>query len=284
MYIFRTLLICLFAQSIAGTARAQQMACCSKPVSATAAFASLGVDVEFTSSHDDPLPYRHHSLVGKEITYPTADGKEAQAYELKAESPTNNYLFVIHEWWGMNDHIKKEGEKLYNDLGNVNVLVLDLYDGKVATTQADAQSYMQSVKTERAHNIINGALDYVGSDARIGSIGWCFGGGWSLQTSLLLGEQAAACVIYYGMPEKDVERLKTLQTDVLGLFASQEQWINPQVVAEFEENMKAAGKDLEVHSFDAQHAFANPSNPKYDSEATKEAYDLTLQFLRKRLQ
>ena len=283
MYKIRTTLLCLFALSIAGAVKAQQMTCCSKPVSATATFASLGADAAFVSSHEHPLPYHHQSQVGKEISYSTIDGKEARAYELKAKSPTNNYLFVIHEWWGMNDHIKKEGEKLYNDLGNVNVLVLDLYDGKVATTRADAQSYMQSVKTERAQNIINGARDYVGSDARIGSIGWCFGGGWSLQTSLLLGKQAAACVIYYGMPEKDVGRLQTLQADVLGIFAGQEQWINPQIVAEFEQNMKKAGKDLEVHSFDAQHAFANPSNPQYDSRATKEAYSLTVAFLKERL-
>jgi carboxymethylenebutenolidase len=255
--------------------------CCSQ--SATQQFAMLASDKKFVLSHANPRPYHFQSSIGKAITYKTPDGKEAGAFEMKAKKPTNNWLLVVHEWWGLNDFVKHESEKIYNDLGDVNVLDLDLYDGKVATTREDAGKYMQSVKEDRAQAIIKGAIAYVGPNAHIATIGWCFGGGWSLQASLLAGKQGAGCVMYYGMPEQDVNKLKTLHADVLGNFANKDGWINPKVVAKFEEDMKAAGKKLDAHEYDADHGFANPSNPIYNSEATKDAYARTIAFLKPRL-
>ncbi len=230
-----------------------------------------------------PLPLHFQSSIGKSITYKTPDGKTAGAFEFKAKNPTNNYLLVVHEWWGLNDWVKKESEKIYTDLGNVTVIDLDLYDGKVATTQADAGKYMQGVNEDRAKAIINGAIAYVGAKAHIYTIGWCFGGGWSLQSTLLAGTQASGCVMYYGMPEQDVNRLKTLHCDVLGNFANQDQWISPKVVAKFEADMKTAGKKLSVNQYDANHGFANPSNPAYNSDATKDAYTKTIAFFKARM-
>jgi carboxymethylenebutenolidase len=257
--------------------------CCSQSTSSTQMFAMLASDKKFVLSHPNPKPYHFQSSVGKAITYKTADGKEANGFEIKAKKSTNNWLLVVHEWYGLNDFIKHESEKLYDDLGDVNVLDLDLYDGKVATNREDAGKYMQAVKEDRAQAIIKGAIAYVGPKARIATIGWCFGGGWSLQASILAGKQDIACVMYYGMPEQDVNKLKTLNGDVLGNFGNKDAWINPKVVAKFEEDMKSAGKKLEVHQFDADHGFANPSNPIYDSQATKDAYGYTLAFLKPRL-
>jgi carboxymethylenebutenolidase len=259
-----------------------KMACCAKPT-ATKQFAMLAADKKFMMAHANPLKFHFQSTIGKAITYKTSDGKQANAYEMIAKKPTNNYLLVIHEWWGLNDFVKKESEKLYTDLGNINVIDLDLYDGKVATTREDAGKLMQAVNEDRAKAIINGALAYVGPNAHIATIGWCFGGGWSLQSAILAGKQLVGCVMYYGMPEQDVNRLKTLNADVLGNFANKDQWINPKVVAKFEENMKAAGKKVYVHGYDADHGFANPSSPIYNSDATKEAYTYTIAFLKPRL-
>jgi carboxymethylenebutenolidase len=248
----------------------------------TKQFALLASDKKFVMAHPNPKVFHFQSTIGKAITYQTPDGKTANAYELKAKTPTNNYLLVVHEWYGLNDYIKQESEKLYNDLGNVNVIAIDLYDGKVATNSQDAGKYMQSVKEDRAAAIIKGAITYVGAKARIATIGWCFGGGWSLQSTLITGKQAIGCVMYYGMPEQDVAKLKTINTDVLGLFGNLDQWINPKVVAQFEANMKAAGKKLTVYQYDANHGFANPSNPAYNSDATKDAYAHTIAFLKPR--
>ena len=259
-----------------------KMACCAK-TSATKQFAMLASDKSFINAHANPLKFHYQSTMGKLIDYKTPDGKEAHAFMFKAKKPTNNYLFVVHEYWGLNDFVKMASEKLYTELGDVNIIDLDLYDGQLATTREDAGKLMQAVKEDRAKAIIMGAIALAGPKAHIATLGWCFGGGWSLQTTLLAGKQAVGCVMYYGMPEQDVSKLKTLNCDVLGNFANKDQWINTKVVATFEQNMKAAGKKLYVHQYDADHAFANPSNPVYNSEATKDANAHTLAFLRERL-
>ena len=105
-----------------------------------------------------------------------------------------------------------------------------------------------------------------------------------MQASLTAGKQAAACVIYYGMPETDVERLKKLNTDVLNIWPTQDQWINKDLTDKFQRNMHAAGKKLTIKSYDADHAFANPSNPKHNKALAEDAYRNTVDFFKARLQ
>jgi carboxymethylenebutenolidase len=258
-------------------------ACCHQD--ATTEFANLASREDFRMAHENPLPYTYQGTAGSNITFPTPDGQEGHGFLFKAATPSNKYLYVIHEWYGLNDFVKKECEKLYDDLGKkVNVIAIDLYDQKVATNREDAGKLMQAVKTERAVNIIKGAFNYAPKDAAIATLGWCFGGGWSLQAAMIAGPRAVACVMYYGMPEKEVATLKTLHAPVLGIFANKDKFITPQVVETFEKNMKEAGKSLVVKQYDADHGFANPSNPIYDSNATKEAYSHVLPFLKKYLE
>lgn len=256
-----------------------QMACCVK---ATDGFAALGKDKNFVNAHDEPLPFVYEATSGKDITYSLADGSTAHAFEVKAGKTTPYYLFVVHEFWGLNDFVKQRAEALSAELG-VNVLALDLYDNKVTTNRDSAVKLMQSVNNDRAISIIKGAYHYAGSSANVFTMGWCFGGGWSLQTALLGGSQVKGCVMYYGMPEKDVNRLKTLNCDVIGFFAKKDQWINPQVVSAFEDNMKAAGKNVKTYEYDADHAFANPSNPVYNKEAADDANAKATAFIKERM-
>jgi carboxymethylenebutenolidase len=262
-------------------ASAQEPASCCD-IDAMNMYARNAVDKKFVASHDAPVPFHYNSANGKDINFPTPDGKEAHGWEVKSDKPTNYTIFVIHEWWGLNDYIKQETEKLAKDLG-VNAIALDLYDNKVATNQDDAGKIMQSISKERAENIIIGAFAKVGANAKVFTIGWCFGGGWSLQTSLIGGKQSAGCVMYYGQPEKNVDRLKTLNTDVLGIFGNLDQWPSPQVVDEFASNMEKAGKKLVLKRYEATHAFANPSNPKFDKTATEDAYKNVIAFLKERI-
>lgn len=249
--------------------------------SATQNFAMLTHDEAFVNAHLEPLPFILTEELGKEITFNTADGKSAKAYEIKAAKPTQNYVFVIHEWWGLNDYIKQEAEKIYKKLGNVNIIALDLYEGKVASTRDSAAVYMQQVQPDRAVQIINGAIAYVGKKAKIATIGWCFGGGWSMQAALLAGKQNVACVMYYGMPEEKTVRLKTLQAPVLFIWPDQDKWINKEVVSKFDANMKNCGKSLEILEYSADHAFANPSNPKYNKEFASDAFEKAMAFIAK---
>ena len=264
-----------------------QQACCnpgsgsySSDDSATESFASLADSKDFRNSHELPVKYKLEDRKGEDIQFDTPAGKKAGGYFIKAEQETNNYLFVFHEWWGLNDHIRREADRLFTDLGNVNVIALDLYDGEVATDREGAGKLMQANKPERSTQIIEGALQLAGEEARIATIGWCFGGGWSLQGSLIAGQQNVGCNIYYGMPEKDVEKLKTLNGPVLGIFAAEDNWINDDVVDEFEINMRKADKSLGVEIYGAAHAFANPSSPRYNEKAAKDAYQKSLVFLK----
>jgi carboxymethylenebutenolidase len=252
----------------------------------TEKFALFASSKEFNAAHALPRPYVHVSVQGgKMIQFVCEDGKNANGYVIMAAKKTTNWILVFQEWWGLNDNIKRQSEDLYKDLGNVNVLALDMYDGKIATDRDLAGKYMQEFKQQRGDVIVKGALAYVGRTARIGTVGWCFGGGQSLLGSLMAGNQAAACVIYYGMPVEDVAVLNTLNADVLGIFASREKWITPEVVQKFESNMKAAGKNLVVKNYDADHGFANPSNPlgAYDEAAYKDAYKNTVDFFKAKL-
>lgn len=246
-------------------------------------FAAFASDSEFRMKHDTPAPFVYESDLGSMITMKSADGTDARAFFIEAKKKSNKYLIVIHEWWGLNDHIKNEAAKLYNDLGDVNVLALDMYDGKVTSNRDSAGMLMQSLSTERAMAIINAALNFTGKNAKVATIGWCMGGGFSLQAAIEGGSKVKGSVIYYGMPEKDVTRLKKLKAEVLGIFASRETWISPAVVDEFKANMKKAGKKLSVTSFDAEHAFANPSNPNYNSDYTAKAYGMSLDFIKRKL-
>lgn len=254
--------------------------------SSTEKFAMFASNKEFNAAHNTPRPYVHVSEEGgKMITYKCADGTSANAYLLEAKKKTNNWVLVFQEWWGLNDNIKRQSEDLYKDLGNVNVLALDMYDGNVAADPDNARKYMQEFKQDRGDAIIKGALAYVGSKAKIGTIGWCFGGGQSLLGTLLSGKQAAACVMYYGMPVDDVEKLKTLNSDVLMIWPTQDKWINKEMMDKFDANMKAAGKKVTIKPYDADHAFANPSNKMgtYNEAAAKDAYQNTLAFFKARL-
>jgi len=253
---------------------------------ATDKFALFASNKSFNADHQMPREYVHYTTEGgKMITFKCPDGTTANAYLIEAKKKTNNWVFVFQEWWGLNDNVKRQSEDLYKDLGNVNVIALDMYDGKLATTKEDAGKYMGEFKMERGMQIILGVQNFAGKDAKIGTVGWCFGGGLSLQATLAYGKQAAACVVYYGMPEGDVERLKTLNTDVLGIFGTKDGWINGEVVKKFEVDMKSANKKLIVKNYEADHAFANPSNPlgTFDEVASKDAYKNTVEFFKARL-
>lgn len=273
--LFISSLMLLFSSSLIA------QTCCS--MSAGEEFALLGKQSEFKAGHEYGKGFVFDKEKGENIRFMTSDGDSAQAFLLRNETPSNKYIFVIHEWWGLNDHIKREAYKIFTSIKDVNVLCLDLYDGKSTTVGEEAAELMTNVKGERAEAIIEGALGYAGDKAEIASIGWCFGGGWSLQTAILAGSRQKACIIYYGMPEKNTDKLKMLESPVLGIFASKDEWINTEVVEQFEKNMEKAGKKLQVFTFAAEHAFANPSSPNYRSETTNKAWEISLDFLRNKM-
>lgn len=268
---------------ISAAAFAQHPSCCTMS-NVTAKNAELAMNDAFVQTHAEPLPFVLENAKGTMIEFPTADGKAAKAYFIKAAGKSKKYLFVIHEWWGLNDHIKKEADKYAADLKDVNVIALDLYDGNTASNREDAAKLMGGMSDARARAIVNGALAFAGKKAKVATVGWCFGGAWSLQTAIEGGKKVKGCVMHYGFPEMNTEKLKKLETDVLGIFAEKDAFISVETVKQFEEKVKEAGKTITVYNYVAVHAFANPSNPDFNEQATKDAYEnKVLPYLKARL-
>lgn len=237
----------------------------------------------FAALHENPTSFTLENPLGEMISMSSADGVNASGYFLKSKKKSKKWLIVIQEWWGLNDYIKQESEKYFNELEHVNVLAVDMYDGKVATTRDSATVYMSGAKKERLENIIKATINYAGKKSKIYTVGWCFGGGWSLQASILAEKNANGCIMFYGRPEKDVERLKTLNCDVIGFFGNLDKGIPANTVNDFEANMKAAEKNIILNRYEAGHGFANPSNPSFNKVFAEDAFQKAISFLKERM-
>jgi len=243
-----------------------QQTCCTP---ATQLFADLGSNADFQMAHQLPAQSKQVPTSGKWLTFATPDSDSARGFWVPAKIETNRYIFVFHEWWGLNDHILNECARLAEAYPNAHILALDLYDGKVANTREAASELMKGAEEVRIRNIIQGAANKVGISARIATLGWCFGGGWSMQAAIMLENQAVGCVIFYGMPERDKQKIMPLNCKILGFFAEKDQWINRKVVAEYEKAMRDMKKSYETYWYNAEHAFANPSNQHFDETSTE---------------
>src|SRR6185437_6254340 len=172
-------------------------------------------------------------------------------------------LVVIHGWWVLNDWVKEQASRLADE-GYVT-LAVDLYRGKVATTPDEAHEIMRGVPEDRAKRDLHAAFNFLQSQPdvkknRIGAIGWCMGGGYSLDVALEEPDLAAD-VINYGHLATDPAALKKINAPILGLFGAQDRGITPDDVKKFEEQLKQLGKKVDVTIYpDAGHAFENPNN------------------------
>jgi len=220
---------------------------------------------------------------GKSVSYKSGDETvQGMLYTPAGKGPFPA-LIVIHEWWGLNDWVKEQASKLA-DQGYV-ALAVDLYRGKVATTPEMAHEIMRGVPEDRARRDLHSAFEFLASQPnvkkdRIGSIGWCMGGGYSLDVALD-EPTLAATVINYGHLATDTDALKKINAPILGLFGAQDQGIPPADVHKFEQTMKQLGKKIDVKIYDdAGHAFENPDNKTgYRTEDAADAWKRTIDFL-----
>ena len=196
-------------------------------------------------------------------------------------------VVVIHEWWGLNDWVKEQASKLA-DQGYV-ALAIDLYRGKVATTPDEAHEIMRGVSQDRADRDLLAATSFLRSQKnvdpeRVGSIGWCMGGGYSLDLALE-DPGLKAAVINYGHLATEDSSLKKINAAILGIFGGQDRGIQVTDVNKFEAQLKALGKTVEIHIFpDAGHGFENPNNKAgYRADDAAQAWKFTVDFLAKYL-
>jgi carboxymethylenebutenolidase len=192
-------------------------------------------------------------------------------------------VIMIHEWWGLNDNIRAMADRLAGE-GYI-VLAVDLYGGKVAGNSAEARELMLSVveDPELANANIRSAYEFVSATAgapRVGSLGWCFGGGWSLNTAQLFPDDLDATVIYYGQVTSDEDKLRPIKSPILGLFAEEDTGIKVASVKAFGEALTNLRKNHDIHIYPGVgHAFANPTGNNYNETAATDAWRRTLEFL-----
>jgi carboxymethylenebutenolidase len=187
---------------------------------------------------------------------------------------------MIHEWWGLNDNIKRVARELAAE-GYI-VLAVDLFHGEVTNNSERALELVSSINQTEAISNMKSAVAYLREKenlAKIASLGWCFGGGQSLQLALS-GEELDATVIYYGNLVTDESKLAVIRWPVLGIFGDQDTSMPVAQVKEFKSVLDKLGIQNEIYIYpDVGHAFANPTGPNYAPNETKDAWQKTIAFL-----
>jgi carboxymethylenebutenolidase len=220
------------------------------------------------------------------LVYPESSEKGQSTNETKLPA-----VIMIHENKGLNDHIKNMANLLAQQ-GYV-VLAADLFKGEVVTEQNDSRRLTQAVRSnpENAINNLQAAVEYASSlpnvdPSRIASMGWCFGGGQSLQLALNSQDHPlAATIIYYGSAlVTDNSNLSKIKWPVLGVFGDQDRGIPVEKVNEFKATLDEVGVPNEIYIYKGVgHAFANPSGDNYAPTETQDAWEKTVAFLKKYL-
>jgi len=220
------------------------------------------------------------------LVYPVSSEKGQSTNETKLPA-----VIMIHENKGLNDHVKNMANLLAQQ-GYV-VLAADLFKGEVVTEQNDSRRLTQAVRSnpENAVNNLQAAVEYASSlpnvdPSRIASMGWCFGGGQSLQLALNSQDHPlAATIIYYGSAlVTDNSNLSKIKWPVLGVFGDQDRGIPVEKVNEFKATLDEVGVPNEIYIYKGVgHAFANPSGDNYAPTETQDAWEKTVAFLKKYL-
>jgi carboxymethylenebutenolidase len=235
-----------------------------------------------TRLHNSSVIYYDNNTTGY-LVYPELANNTQQ------QEPTPAVI-MIHEWWGLNEYIKNQADLLAKE-GYV-VLAVDLYQGEVATTPDRSRELSSSVRNNPASAIDNlqSAVNYVKSlemvdGSRIASLGWCFGGDWSLQLALNSSENPlAATIVYYGRPVTDTASLSSISWPILGIFGNQDQVIPVESVKQFASALNASSITNDIYLYEGVgHAFANPSGDTYAPKETADAWQKTIGFLEKYL-
>src|SRR5919106_4839045 len=221
------------------------------------------------------------------LVYPELANNTQQQQQQQQQQQLIPAVIVIHEWLGLNEHIKNQADILAKE-GYV-VLAVDLYRGEVATDSNRAMELASSVRNDPDSAIDNlqSAVNYIKSleivdGSRIASLGWCFGGDWSLQLALNSSENPlAATIIYYGRPVTDTASLSSISWPILGIFGNQDQAIPVESVKQFASELNASGITNDIYLYEGVgHAFANPSLDNYAPKETADAWQKTIGFLR----
>ena len=223
------------------------------------------------------------------ITYPGDEGETLHGYLARPETPgPHPAILLIHEWWGLNAGMTVLAEALAAE-GYV-VLAADAMQGRLTSNVPRALYMRLTTPQEVVQADLDAALNYLQDlpdvdPARTASMGFCFGGGESLQLGLRQSERLAVTIMYYGAVVTNPELLRPF-TDgqaVLGIFGEEDQQIFVDEVLEFEAALNSLDIENQVTIYaGVGHAFLTEEN--YDEPgAAGDAWQETLTFLEENL-
>lgn len=219
------------------------------------------------------------------MEYATMDGETLSGYLATPDEP-GEYpaVLLIHEWWGLNHGMTVLADALAQE-GYV-VFAPDVYRGNLAQTVPYALYLRLTTEDEQVYGDVDAALTWLREredvDAeRVASLGFCFGGGHSLQLGMRQSENLALTIMYYGavVTEPDLLRPLVDGQPVLGIFGEEDQSIPTQEVLEFEAALNSLDIENEITIYPGVgHAFLSEAN--YDEAgASGDAWQQTLMFL-----
>lgn len=193
-------------------------------------------------------------------------------------------VVVLHEWWGVNDHIRSWLGRVAG-AGYVAVAP-DLYHGKVTTDGTEASELMTKLDKTKAladiESAVNFARAHERSNGRVAVMGFCMGGALAFAAAARV-RGLSAVVPFYGFPSTPLD-YERIEAPILAHFAAHDEWAKPELAQDAKRELEARRKTIELHVYNAQHAFANDTRPEvHDPVATQLAWERTLEFLQARL-
>lgn len=222
-------------------------------------------------------------MPGEIVSFPS-NGSTAQGYLVTPPPGRGPGLIVIQEWWGLNDNIKGICDRFAAE--GFTALAPDLYHGQVTSEPDEANKLMMAMRMDQAARDMSGAYEYLrghpACSGKVGSVGFCLGGGLALYISTL--KPLDATVIYYGVLPGVQPDLTQLKGPVLGHYAENDSWASPATVSELERQLRDLGKSVEFHTYPGtQHAFFNDEGSAHDPRAAAQSWERTLAFFRRHL-
>jgi carboxymethylenebutenolidase len=224
--------------------------------------------------------------MGEMVQFPFAGGTTG-GYLAVPEQGSGPGVIVIQEWWGLVDHIKDVCDRFAAE-GFV-ALAPDMYHGKSTKSPDEAGKLMMALRIDEAERDLSAAVDYLETQDsttsnKVGVVGFCMGGALALYAASK-NSKIGACVVFYGIHPKVKPDLPNLQAPVLGNYGEKDRSVPPAVVHDLERQLKDLGKQVDMKIYKgADHAFFNDTRAEvYDAEASADAWQRTLAFLREHL-
>lgn len=196
-------------------------------------------------------------------------------------------LLLIHEWWGLSDHIKDVARR-YAREGFVT-LAVDLYDGRSTKDADQASQWMGGLTPEEGVRKIRAAFNHLNEQpfiksGQIGITGFCMGGSFALRSAYEISGLKAAAPFYGDVPDAD-DPLKNIRCPFLFIGAEKDPWINLEKMGRLQKAITKYGLQGTVHIYPgAQHAFFNNTRAEvYNPDAAADAWQRVTAFFHQRL-